>query len=71
MIGGQDGHRRIAHGGSRQGFTCCISRYPDDSLTVTVLTNLEAGPSDPGVIAHVVAGLVNPALTAQAGGDCR
>ena len=44
MIGGEDGHRRIAHGGSRQGFTCRISRYPDDSLTVTVLTNLEAAP---------------------------
>jgi hypothetical protein len=28
-----------------------------------VLTNLEAGYSNPGVIAHVVAGLVNPALT--------
>ena len=28
-----------------------------------VLTNLDAGHSNPGVIAHVVAGLVNPALT--------
>jgi CubicO group peptidase (beta-lactamase class C family) len=63
MIGAQDGHKRIEHGGAWQGFTCDISRYPDDSLTVVVLTNLDAGHSNPGVIAHVVAGLVNPALT--------
>jgi CubicO group peptidase (beta-lactamase class C family) len=62
VIGAQDSHRRIEHGGAWQGFTCRISRYPDDSLTVAVLTNLEAGPSNPGVIAHVVAGLVDPAL---------
>jgi D-alanyl-D-alanine carboxypeptidase len=49
--------------GAWQGFTCDISRYPDDSLTVVVLTNLGAGYSNPGVIAHVVAGLVDPALT--------
>ena len=63
MIGTQDGHKRIEHGGAWQGFTCRISRYPDDSLAVVVLTNLEAGKSNPGVIAHVVAGLVDPALT--------
>jgi CubicO group peptidase (beta-lactamase class C family) len=63
LVGAQAGHKRIEHGGAWQGFTCRISRYPDDSLTVVVLTNLEAGPSNPGVIAHVVAGLVNPALT--------
>lgn len=62
FIGAQGGHKRIEHGGAWQGFTCRISRYPDDSLTVAVLTNLEAGYSNPGVIAHVVAGLVNPAL---------
>ena len=63
FIGEQDGHKRIEHGGAWQGFTCDISRYPDDGLTVVVLTNLDAGRSNPGVIAHVVAGLVNPALT--------
>jgi CubicO group peptidase (beta-lactamase class C family) len=63
FIGAQDGHKRIEHGGAWQGFICRISRYPDDSLTVVVLTNLEAGYSNPSVIAHVVAGLVNPALT--------
>lgn len=63
LIGAQNGHKLIEHGGSWQGFTCRISRYPDDGLTVVVLTNLEAGYSNPGEIAHVAAGLVNAALT--------
>ncbi len=62
-IGEQDGHKRIEHGGAWQGFTCNISRFPDDGVSVVVLTNLDAGHANPGVIAHVVAGLVNPALT--------
>lgn len=62
FIGEQDGHKRIEHGGAWQGFTCDISRYPDDSLTVVVLTNLDADHADPDIIAHVVAGLVDPAL---------
>jgi CubicO group peptidase (beta-lactamase class C family) len=61
-IGEQNGHKRIEHGGAWQGFTCSISRYPDDGVTVVVLTNLDSGHSNPGVIAHVAAGLVNPAL---------
>jgi len=63
FINDQNGHKRIEHGGAWQGFTCDISRYPDDSLTIAVLTNLDAGHSEPELIAHVVAGLVNPALT--------
>jgi uncharacterized protein (TIGR03435 family) len=55
-----DGHKLIEHGGAWQGFTCDIARFVDDGLTVVVLTNL-AG-ARPGVIAHAVAGLVNPAL---------
>lgn len=55
-----NGHKLIEHGGAWQGFTCDISRFVDDSLTVVVLTNL-AG-ARPGVIAHQVAALVNPAL---------
>jgi CubicO group peptidase (beta-lactamase class C family) len=62
-IGEQNGHKRIEHGGAWQGFTCNISRFRDDGVTVVVLTNLDAGHSDPGVIAHVVAGLVDPSLT--------
>ena len=55
-----NGHKLIEHGGAWQGFTCVISRFVDDGLTVVVLTNF-AG-ARPGVIAHTVAGLVNPAL---------
>ena len=65
-IGLQNGHKRIEHGGAWQGFTCNIARYPDDSLTVVVLTNLDAGHSDPGSISHVVAGMVaSPLLPAR------
>lgn len=61
-IGKQNGHKRIEHGGAWQGFTCSIARYPDDSLTVVALTNLDSGHADPDIVAHVVAGLVDPAL---------
>ena len=61
-IGEQKGHKRIEHGGAWQGFTCNISRYPDESLTVVVLTNLDAGHAEPEYIAHVVAGLVDTSL---------
>ena len=57
-----NGHKVIEHGGAWQGFTCDISRYVDDNLTVVVLTNLDAGHARPERIAHTVAGLVNPAL---------
>jgi D-alanyl-D-alanine carboxypeptidase len=33
------GHRRTHHGGTLPGFSAGIVRYPDDSLTVIVLTN--------------------------------
>jgi D-alanyl-D-alanine carboxypeptidase len=33
------GHRRVHHGGSLPGFRAIMARYPDDSLTVIVLTN--------------------------------
>ena len=55
-----NGHKVIEHGGAWQGFTCHISRYADDGITVVALTNLSG--VDPSQIVHVVAGLVNPAL---------
>ena len=61
-IGKQNGHKIIHHDGAWQGFTCDISRYPDDSLSVVVLTNLDSGHSDPSLISHVIAGLVLPPL---------
>jgi CubicO group peptidase (beta-lactamase class C family) len=62
MIGAQNGHKRIEHNGAWQGFTCAFARYPEDGLSVVALTNLDEGHSDPELIVHVVAGLVNPAL---------
>jgi len=61
-INKQNGHRVLEHGGAWQGFTCDISRYPDDSLTVVVLTNLDAGNARPDYMAHVVAGLADSPL---------
>lgn len=58
----QNDHKRIEHGGAWQGFTCSIARYPDDNLTVVVLTNLDAGHSNPELLAHVAAGLADPPL---------
>jgi hypothetical protein len=55
-------NKRFEHLGARQGFTCAVSRYPDDNLSVVVLTNLEEGHSNPGLIAHVTAGLAHPLL---------
>lgn len=55
-----NGHRTTQHGGAWQGFTCFFLRYPDDNLSVAVLTNLAGGA--PRMFARVVAGLINPAL---------
>jgi CubicO group peptidase (beta-lactamase class C family) len=59
-ISAVNGHRIIEHGGAWQGFTCSIARFPDDSLTVVVLTNFAAG--SPGQMSHAIAGLVNKSL---------
>jgi CubicO group peptidase (beta-lactamase class C family) len=56
----QRGHRLIEHGGSQQGFRTQISRYVDDRLTVAVLANL--AEAQPEIVAHSVAGIVEPAL---------
>jgi CubicO group peptidase (beta-lactamase class C family) len=55
-----NGHKQIDHGGAWQGFRCHILRYPDDSISVAVLGNSDS--TDPGQFAHVIAGIVNPAL---------
>ncbi len=60
MIDTLNGHKTVQHGGAWQGFTCFILRFPDDNLSIAVLTNLAGG--GPAPIAKVVAGLINPAL---------
>ena len=57
-----NGHRLIEHSGAWQGFTSEMARYSDDELTVTVFVNLDSAHARPYPIAHVVAGLVSPAL---------
>lgn len=56
-----NGHRAFQHSGSWQGFNTYIARFPDDKLTVIVLTNLN--PSNPGLIAKDIAAIYIPELT--------
>ncbi len=56
----QRGFPNIEHGGSWQGFRSHIARYVEQRLTVIVLANL--AQANPEVIAHDLAGLVEPAL---------
>lgn len=56
-----NGHRVIEHGGENSGFTAFITRFPDDKLTVIILTNL-SGNVELGNIAHHVASIYNNAL---------
>ena len=65
FIGRQKGHHTVWHSGAWQGFTCVIARYPEDSLSVVVLTNLDSDHANPRAIARVVAGLVDPPLMPQ------
>jgi hypothetical protein len=58
MMGEQNGHKRIEHGGAWEGFSCRITRYTDDSLTVMVFTNLDAEHSRTVGLTRVIAGLV-------------
>ena len=48
------GHRRVHHGGALPGFRAEMARFPDDALTVIVLTNADDG--QPEQIANIVAG---------------
>lgn len=56
-----NGHKAYQHSGSWQGFNNYIARFPDDKLTVIVLTNLY--PSNPGLIAKDIAAMYVPELS--------
>ena len=56
------GHRVLEHSGAWAGFACNISRYPDDGLTVVVLTNMDSDHARPDYMAPVIAGLADPSL---------
>lgn len=48
------GHQFVEHGGAWQGFTTYIGRCLDKKISVVVLTNLDAGHSDPGKIGKLI-----------------
>lgn len=68
LVGKQFGKRRIGHGGDINGFSSLITRYPDDRLTVILLSNAEGAPRDPitGQLAALYLRL--PPRTAAPGG---
>jgi D-alanyl-D-alanine carboxypeptidase len=41
FIDSLDGHKNIGHGGATSGFSASIQRFPDDHLTVILLTNAD------------------------------
>jgi D-alanyl-D-alanine carboxypeptidase len=59
-----NGHRRVSHGGGIKGFSTEFARFPDDRLTVIVLTNAEGGHA--GAIARKIAGQFVPELAEKA-----
>ena len=63
-IGKLSGHRRISHGGGINGFITQLAYYPDDDVTVVVLGNLGASPSDrvASMVARVVLGIGLPVV---------
>ncbi|MEP7076450.1 MAG: serine hydrolase [Acidobacteriota bacterium] len=44
-IGKKLGRRSISHGGGIYGFATDISRYPDDKVTVIILSNIQSAPA--------------------------
>jgi CubicO group peptidase (beta-lactamase class C family) len=42
----QDGHKRIQHNGGIEGFNTVLAYYPDDKLTVAVLSNINSQAPD-------------------------
>ena len=52
-IGEMEGHRKISHGGGINGFRTHLSYYPDDDLTVIVLSN--TGSANPAVLESEIA----------------
>jgi CubicO group peptidase (beta-lactamase class C family) len=55
-----NGQRLVEYDGNWQGFQAVMSRYPDERLTVIVLTNLALCRTER--LGHTVAGLVDPTL---------
>lgn len=58
-----NGHKSFQHSGGWQGYNTYIAKFPDDNLSVIVLTNLS--PANPGLIANDIAALYIPELSRQ------
>jgi len=52
-----EGHRKIAHSGDIYGFSAHLAHYPDDDVTVVVLSNLDGVLLHPSSIEHKLARL--------------
>ncbi|MGB6485967.1 MAG: serine hydrolase domain-containing protein [Steroidobacteraceae bacterium] len=61
-----EGHRRIGHPGDIDGFAVQYSYYPDDGLTVVILTNTDTSPFPPTSIeqkiVRILFGLSQPVI---------
>jgi len=57
-VGAFHGHRRIGHGGSWVGFRTNIARYPEENLTIVVLTNRADG--NPGAYVSKISNIFLP-----------
>ena len=55
-VGELDGHRKIAHGGSINGFRSTLAYYPDDGVTIAILANTDG--AIPGRMEEQIARLV-------------
>ncbi len=64
-VGALQGHAQVAHSGGINGFSAWLASYPDDRLTVVVLTNNAGGQASGlgAALARVVLGL--PAAASQ------
>ena len=49
--------QQVAHGGGIEGFTCMLSRFPAEKLTVVVLRNVDAVQPPPGKVAEDLAAI--------------
>lgn len=67
-IGSLGSHRLWSHGGGINGFATLLSRYPDDDLTVIVLSNIQEAPVGKirAELAALYLGVTIPAKTTPA-----
>lgn len=56
MVRGEQGRRRVFHGGGINGFQSFILRYPEEELCIVVLCNVT--PANPGKIANDLAAIM-------------